>query len=181
MTQPPPLPADILKRVLRIGLLDGLSLLLLAGGFGLLSASAGDRLGAAVGFMVSAAGVFELRGRSLLVRGNIRGLEWLISAQLAVLAVIAGYAVYQYFEYDPRTLLELFEKAFGSVADSLGLPERRPAEALQLTPEEYLGLMRDLMRLNFALVAVASALFQGGLALYYHRRRKSIGLALCKS
>ena len=56
MQQPPLLPAETLVRVLRLAKFDGLSVLLIAGVFALLAATAGDFSGALVGLLAAGAG-----------------------------------------------------------------------------------------------------------------------------
>src|SRR5580700_100147 len=64
--QPPKLVSEILRSVLRVARFDGVSVLVLAGFFALVSAASGDVSGAAFGLLIAAAGAIELHGMGLL-------------------------------------------------------------------------------------------------------------------
>jgi len=89
--KPPILPAETLRRVTRIARFDGLSVLIVAGGFALLSAASKDISGAVIGLLIAAAGAIELHGVALLRVGR-DGMRWLVSSQLYLMAVILAYA-----------------------------------------------------------------------------------------
>jgi len=63
MKAPPLLPEETLLRVLRVARLDGLSVLVIAGVFALISALAGDGVGAVVGLLVAGAARWNCTAR----------------------------------------------------------------------------------------------------------------------
>jgi len=78
---PPKLPSEILLRVLKVARFDGMSVLILAGLFALVSAAELDVSGTIWGILITAAGAVELRGVKLL-KARKPGMQWLIASQL---------------------------------------------------------------------------------------------------
>lgn len=163
---PPLLPAEALRRTVRLARLDGTTMLVIAGVFALASASGKDGLGAAVGLLVAGAGAIELHGATLLRAGAVRGVNWLVASQIFLMAVVLGY-----------------------VGHRLGHVEVGPMRAL-LTDEQRVvirqaGMTVDtflttVYRIVYDGVAVATVLYQGGMALHYLRRRGPIAAALAE-
>ncbi|MFT3781114.1 MAG: hypothetical protein QM790_03795 [Nibricoccus sp.] len=181
MPQPPPLPQKVLARVLRVSALDGFALVIIAGGFGIISAVSKDWLGAFVSALATGAGVIELLGRRKLKREDSHGAKWLVRAQLSLMSVILLYALYQFFRYDPRPTLAEAEKAFKEAQVNAGLAPVTVAQYFGITPAQLLEMARTTARSVFALVAIATVGFQGGLAYYYHKKSPAISAALRKS
>jgi len=181
MPQPPPLPADKLRRVLRISGFDGYTLVFIAGGFGLVSLTTGDWLGWGVGTLAAVCGLIELRGRRQLRSGELRGLNALISSQLLVLALILGYLAYQIGHYDPRPMIEMVDHALAEALQAQGQETMTLADWLGLTKPQLLALAKSSARQTYIAAGLLSVLCQGGLAYYYHRKRPDIARALRKS
>lgn len=179
--QPPPLPSATLERVSRIAAFDGWGLVVLAGGFGLVSLLAADWLGVAVGSLIVGAGLLELHGRRRLLRSEIGGVNGLVTAQLFLLAVILCYAAYQYFEYDPRPLLARLNAQLAVQFDARGQDRMTLAELFGMRPREFDEFFATAVRAGYLAVGVGSVLVQGGLAFYYHSRRAKLAAALRKS
>jgi hypothetical protein len=181
MPKPPPLPAAVLKRVMRISVIDGRVLVFLAGGFGLLSLLLADWTGALVGGLAAGAGVIELHGRRRLLAGEIIGVNWLVRSQIVLLTVIVAYVAYRYYTYDPLPSLHQIEQAFASAQRAQGMDPTPLAEMIGMTNEEMLTLARKSAHSAYLTVGVATLLCQGGLAYYYHRKGAIIARALRKS
>jgi len=181
MPKPPLLPAEVLARVLRIANIDGSVLVFLAGGFAVISAYCADWVGALVGGLAASAGFIELRGRRKLKAGDHEGVRWLVRSQFFLLVVILSYVAYQFRCFDPRPLLELTERQFAAAQRASGMEPITLAANLGQTPAQLLALARQTARLAYALVAVLSVGFQGGLAYYYHCKSPTIARALSKS
>jgi hypothetical protein len=164
MQQPPLLPFETYRRVVRLGRMDGLSILLVAGAFALLQAVAGDVPGAIVGLLVAGAGAIELHGVGLLEEGEPRGMDWLISSQLFLLGALLGYCA-----------LRLTHVEIPPVPDALAPMIDTSAARLDMSREEYL---RFIQRLGLQIVAAVSLFYQGGMAIYYFRRRETVRRAL---
>ncbi|HEY9155275.1 MAG TPA: hypothetical protein VIM69_09100, partial [Opitutaceae bacterium] len=64
LSTPPPLPSEILSRVIRIAGLDGRIVLWSSGIFALLSAAAHSALGAIIGLAAAGTGAIEVHGAS---------------------------------------------------------------------------------------------------------------------
>src|SRR6187402_2467490 len=95
MTTPPPAPADRLRRVIRLALFDGWSVVIVAGGAGLLSAAFGDWVGALIGIIITSAGIIELHGVKLLRRSDVRGMTRLVASQLVIMGTLLAYCAIQ--------------------------------------------------------------------------------------
>lgn len=156
-----------LGRVLLIARFDGMSVLAVAGGLGLLSAAFGDYFSATVGALVAGAGAAELHGTRLLARRDQRGMDWLVRSQLALLIAILGYCAFRLLRPELAPLRALIS------ADM-----REQLEVLGLSVDHFLGL---LYRLVYGCVALTTLLYQGGLAIYYSRRRRIVAQALAES
>lgn len=181
MPKPPPLPAVVLKRVLRISVIDGRVLVFLAGGFGLISLLMADWTGALVGGLAAGAGLVELHGRRQLLAGEIIGVNWLIRSQIILLTTIVVYVAYRYFSYDPTPSLHQIEQAFASAQRAQGMAPTPLAEMIGMTNEQMLDLAKQSAHSAYLAVGVCTLLFQGGLAYYYHRKGSLIARALRKS
>ena len=161
---PPLLPEETYARVCRVAKFDGLSVLIVAGFFALVSATMGDALGAAVGSLAAGAGAMELHGVAVLHHGERRGMSWLVGSQLSLLVVLLGYCALQLVraklpELPPET-------------DSL---IRMDAEQLGMTKSEFLRLFNRMLYGGFAIITFV---YQGGMLLYYQRRRTAVAQAL---
>ncbi|HXQ80453.1 MAG TPA: hypothetical protein VN775_04020 [Opitutaceae bacterium] len=162
--KPPLLPPERLRRVLRVARLDGTSILVVAGGFALISAAFRDVTGAVIGLLVAAAGAIELHGANLLRAADVKGMRWLVSSQLYLMAVMLTYVSFRLARPDIAALRPLVTQ---ELADSI-----READ---LNVDEVL---LEMQRLVYFAVAAATLLYQGGMTLYYLRRRASVAAAL---
>lgn len=164
---PPLLPTETLARVLRTARVNGTSVLVIAGGLALLSAAARDVFGTSVGLLVAAAGAIELHGAALVRHGEPRGMNWLVTSQLYLLLVILGYVAWRLTHYDEAFMRSLIN------ADM----EQR-LSAANMTVEDFLPVLRQAYVFAYVAIAVATFIYQGGMALYYNRRRPAIDTAL---
>jgi hypothetical protein len=168
--QPPKLNSEILRRVLRIARFDGLSVLVLAGFFALISAASGDVSGAAFGLLIAAAGAIELHGMALLRTIDRRGMTWLVSSQLYLMTVVLGYVGYRMANSDSDPLVKLVKSAVATDGVELQQAGLDPAKVVADFPAQ--------LRLLYLAVAGLTILYQGGMAIYYIRRRKAVEAAL---
>jgi hypothetical protein len=162
--KPPLLPAEALRRTLRLARMDGISVLAIAGAFALISGAARDLGGAAVGLLVAAAGAAELHGVTLIRNGFGSGVRWLIGSQLYLMIVIFAYVGYRLGHID-----------IGPMRALLKDDQRAVIQQANLTEDEFLIAV---YRIAYDAVALATLLYQGGMALYYRRRRAPILAAL---
>jgi hypothetical protein len=164
MQQPPLLPEEVLVRVHRVARVDGMGILLVAAFFACVSAISGDAVGAIVGLLVAGCGALELHGAGLLRQGEPRSITWLVGSQFFLLVSILGYC--------SARLLNL---QLPPIPDDLRPMVEMSAAQAGLEVEAYL---RAVYRLGLWMVALASLLYQGGMMLYYLRRRDAVYRAL---
>jgi hypothetical protein len=166
--KPPILPMEIMRRVVRVARFDGMCVLVIAGGFALLSAYFRDVAGATIGLLIAAAGAIELHGVSLLRVGSPRGMTWLVSSQLYLLAVILAYAGFRIVKPDIDWMMPYVT---GEAAE----PLQQAAQEMGLTVNQFLV---ESMRKFYVLVAALTLVYQGGMMVYYLRRRPGVEAAL---
>jgi hypothetical protein len=167
MQQPPLLPEETLTRVLRLAKFDGMGAMVLGGIFAIGAAGGGDSSFAAIGLLAAGAGAVELHGVALLRQGEPRGMNWLIGSQPFLLLVIFCYCA-----------LRLWFVAPPPVPDSMRTLVAVSAAQWQMSPEAFLIITN---RITAIVVAIVSVGFQGGMTIYYLRRREPVRLALIPS
>ena len=166
MQQPPLLPEETLVRVLRLARFDGMGAMVLGGMFALVAASARDFPFAAIGLLASGAGAVELHGAALLRQGQPRGMGWLVASQPFLLLVILTYCAIRLWLVEIPPVPEAFEAVFAA-----------SARQWNLSVEQY---QRALNRMTAFAVAAVAVGFQGGMMLYYLRRRDPVYRALSR-
>ena len=158
--------------MLRVARLDGGSVLVLCGALAIASAWYGDFTGAVIGVLIAGAGAFELHGAGLIKAGEPRGLNWLVGSQLYLLATILSYVGWRLMSYDPAAMRRLLEPVLHNPEIQAQFDETGVTEA------DLLAMLRTYYFTGFKVVAVGTLLYQGGMALYYHRRRAAVAAAL---
>ena len=138
--------------------------LLLGGIFALMAAASRDFPFAAIGLLASGAGAIELHGLALLREGEPRGMRWLITSQPFLFVVILSYCAMRLWLVELPPIPETFQGLFATSAQQWGM-----------TVEQY---QHALNRITALAVATVAALFQGGMTLYYVRRREPVYRAL---
>ena len=164
MKAPPLLPEEIYQRVVRLARFDGLSIVVVTSVCAVLAASVGDRIGAGIGVLVAGAGAVELHGVSLLRHGDARGMTWLVNSQGLVMLSLLGYCAL-------RLAHPQLEPLRATVTDDM----KQQLELIGWSVDHFLGLV---YRFTYFAVALATILYQGGMALYYFRRRGPVATAL---
>ncbi len=158
--------------MVRVAHFDGGSVLVLCGVLAIASAWYGDFTGAVIGVLIAGAGAFELHGAGLIKAGEPRGLNWLIASQLYLLGTILSYVGWRLTSYDPAAVRHLLEPMLHASDLQAQLAEAGATEA------DLLATVRTLYFGGFGLVALGTLFYQGGMALYYHRRRAAVAAAL---
>jgi hypothetical protein len=164
MQQPPLLPEETLARVLRLARFDGMGALVLGGMFALVAAAARDFPFATIGLLASGAGALELHGAALLRQGEPRGMRWLVASQPFLWFVILTYCALRLWLVEIPPVPEAFQGVFAA-----------SARQWNMSVEDY---QRALNRITAFAVAAAATGFQGGMMLYYLRRRNAVQRAL---
>ncbi len=171
MNTPPLLPEETLRRVLRVANMEGMSVLAVAGFLTLVSAAAGDYQATAVGLLVAAAGAIELHGAGLLRAGEARGTQLLIFSQPYLMAILLLYCGWQLTHVDQELIAQLKVATHRVYGDQTA----EKIAAAGLTEPQYYRLMYDM---TFWAMAIATVAYQGGMTVYYVRRREPLVAAV---
>jgi hypothetical protein len=164
----PDSPAEkSLRRVLIISAIDGWSIAIFAGLCTSVSLVLGEWIGVSIGATITTAGIIELRGRARLIRGNVSGLDWLIRAQVLILATVGLYAFRNLLAFDEAALLAEITPDIRYAIDQLGI-----------STADFKALMKPVYYGLYLTVIGVTVLFQSGLAIYYASRRSRITTAL---
>ena len=163
MKAPPPLPADILGRVRRVGRYHGTCVTAVAGLFAVASLFMRDWLGATVGLMVAGGGALEMRGASLLGSDARVGFRFMIVSQIWVLVSILGYIVWRLGHPDPL-MLDLLRT---------GLREEQRQQLRDVGVSE-IEFLRIVLRFFYFVLGFVCTLYQGGMAFFYVRQRAAV-------
>lgn len=164
---PPPLPAEVLARVVRLASVDGRMLMILGGLFAALSAVTGDAIGAIAGCLATAAAIVELHGVGRLKIGDPEAIRWLVRSQLILLAVILLYVLARIATFDPVQMRALITPDLVESFRNAGLAE-----------PDIMPVVEGFYRFVYIVVGAVATTYQGGMALYYHRRREPVRIAL---
>lgn len=164
---PPPLPSDVLERILRLARTDGRMLLIIAGLFAALSAMGMQKIGAAAGCLAAGCGALELHGVNLLRQGDARGMAWLVRSQLALLAVVFAYVLARWLTFDAELMRSLLTDEMIATFAQAGVSE-----------DQILPMVKSVYNLTYGLVAFVSLIYQGGMALNYLRKTHIVRAAL---
>ena len=165
--QPPLLPATVLARLLRLARLDGAVVLAIAGTFAIASALGGNRLEVLVGVLIAGAGALELHGAGLLRAGQVRGISWLVASQLYLLVAVLAYVGLRLLSFDPTLINLIMTESLRQRYLDAGLTHAQIDQVVQLS-----------YYLTYAIVGVLTFVYQGGMAIYYYRRRDAVEQAL---
>jgi hypothetical protein len=167
--KPPLLPSEVLRRVERVSRVHGMTVLGLAGTFALISAGARDVTGAVVGLLVAGAGALEFHGASML-RSRLDGTRWLVASQLYLMGIILAYVAYRITHPDVAWMLHYMT---GDAAE----PIKEAARQQGLSTEQMLAAA---MVGFYLLVAALTVVYQGLMAAYYLRKRRTVAEALAE-
>jgi len=173
-----PAPGDVLRRVLRLSRVNGWSVAIFAGLCSGVSLVFGDLVGCIVGLLVTLGGALEVAGHRRLTRRDANGMTLLVRSQLLVLGVIWAYALPRLLSFDAgyletEAIPNLRQMLAASGADLDALLAQSGLDVHQVVPLVHLFFVA-----LYGSVMLTTLIYQGGLALYYRRRRAAIEAAL---
>jgi hypothetical protein len=145
---------DILAEVRRIARWNGGSICVLS----LAAALLASGWGAAFGLLVAAAGYTEVHGGNLAPRDAGRALSTLIASQIALIALIGGYAAWRLATFDLAAL--------AAQADAAGLS----VFTVMLEDEAGRELLTTAFQITYITLLVLTLCYQGGMAWLYRSR-----------
>ena len=161
-------PKEILHRVMRTSKLNGWSIAIFAALCALVSLATGDVVGGVIGLIVAAGGAVEIRGLRKLEQHDAEGgMTLLIRSQWIVLGSIWAYALGKLFSFDPQTAMGNMTPDMKSMIDQVGL-----------STADINRLVGTTFYATYATVLIVTLIYQGGLAIYYSRRRAVVQEAL---
>ncbi|MDI1337479.1 MAG: hypothetical protein PSU94_14955 [Lacunisphaera sp.] len=168
MTAPAPTPPQkALKRVTGLSRINGWSVVLVAGLGGLVALAMGDWLSVGLGLLVGGLGWLEVHGHRLLRKRDVTGMKWLIRSQMLLLGLILAYCASRLGSFDAENMLSNLTPDMEAMLKEAGLNR---ADIVPLVHQMFLAL--------YISVALASIIYQGGLALYYRSKIQLVTEAL---
>jgi hypothetical protein len=168
MAAPQPTPAQkALQRVIGLSKLNGWSVVVVAGLGGLIALAMGDWLSCGLGLLVGGFGAMEVKGNRLLRQRDAEGMKWLIRSQMLLLALILAYCASRLGSFDAENMMSNLTPDMEAALKEAGIAR---ADIVPLVHRMFLAL--------YLSVALASLLYQGGLALYYRGKTRLVAEAL---
>lgn len=168
MISPEPTKQDkALKRVLTISRLNGWSVVVFAAIGTLITLVIGDFSGMAIGVLIGVAGWMEIRGHKKLTRRDPEGMKLLVRSQLFLLAVILVYCAGRLGSFDDGTVMASLTPDMEALLKEAGINKT-----------DILPLVRTAFFAGYGGFALATLLYQGGMALYYRGKTLAVTEAL---
>lgn len=127
--------------------------------------------------LAAGAGALEVQGAQMLKRGDERGVDWLVRAQLVLLLVILGFVIYHLSHFDGAFFRSLIPQMRANAAEMyprLGLEDPYP----KVSDSELLMVMRFTLSAMLIMAGFVSCVYQGLMAWYYHKRRGAVTRAI---
>jgi hypothetical protein len=134
---------------------------------GLLALVLGDWLSIGLGGLVGWFGWLEVKGSRMLRQRDPAGMKWLVRSQMLLLGLILAYCASRLGSYDTESMLANLTPDMEAALKEAGLSR---ADIVPLVRQMFLAL--------YISVALASILYQGGLALYYRSKTPLVTEAL---
>ncbi len=169
--RPPPLPEETFARVLRLASFDGRVLVALAGTFAIFSAIDHQAAPTVAAVLAVGMGLTELHGTNRLRAGFIDGINWIVGSQVGLMLTLFLYAGWRIAEFDVQAFINTLPP---DVLATMEAQLRSQGVSVDELPKHLLVLNILL----FGLLAVVAFFYQGGMALYYRRKRAAIATVL---
>lgn len=145
----------------------------LAGTFAIFAALQHEAPPTVAALLAVGMGVFELHGTNRLRQGGIDGLKWIIGSQIGLMFTLFLYAGWRMVEFDVNAFIKTLPPDVVATMEAQLRTQGVPIDQLP----DHLLVLNILL---FGLLAVVAFFYQGGMALYYHRRRPAVALVLSK-
>jgi hypothetical protein len=151
---------------LRIDLIDNADYSMFALGTTALQSEAAEVIATVAKAVAEMPNQVSIRGHTdSLAFGDARGMDWLVRSQLLLLATMLIYAAIELMNPDMSELARV----------SLSSEQLLKLQQLNIPTEKFL---RFVHHLTYIIVGIATLIYQGWMALYYHRRRAAVAIAL---
>lgn len=145
--------------------------MVMSGVFALIAALQHRTPTAIAALLAFGAGASEWQGAKHLREGRASGVSWMVAGELALLVVILAYSAWMmtHFNYH-EFITQIPQWQQDKLFDDL--------RAQGATEAEIPDLFRVLNAMVYGVLSFVSVFYQGGFALYYHRRRGPITVAM---
>ena len=162
---------------MRVAKAEGWSILIIASMGAFVAASGGSFIPAIAACLVAGAGAMEIHGVQRLARGEAGAVNWLVGAQLLLMGVILAYALWRLTNFDEAAMRALRQWAIEFYAKR----DARIADVYRgVSESDFVLFARGFYTLAYCAVGIATCVFQGLMARYYHRRRAAVAQALAE-
>lgn len=151
-------PQKRFGRIFGISKMNGGSITIIAGIFTLFSLFSGDLISIFVSGLVTCCGILELVGRSKLLKYEDRSSVLLPGSQILLLITIWTYSISKLFTISPESIRNSVSQDILLMLNSLSGSESAIFE-----------LVTDVLKMTYITLIIVTAIYQGGLAIYYWR------------
>lgn len=163
-----PAPAEkTVRRLIAFSRVNGWSVVIIAALGALAALALSDWSSVGVGVLLAGAGAMEVHGNRRLQCRDESGMRWLVRSQLAVLAIILVYCLARLGSFDRETATGNLTPDMAAVLNEAGISQ-----------QDILPLVQMVFYVTYGTVAIVTVVYQGGLALYYRRRRALVAEVL---
>jgi len=175
--KPPPLPEAVYQRVMRVAKAEGWSILIIASMGAFMAAGGGNVIPAIAACVAAGAGAMEIHGVQRLARGDETAVNWLVRSQLLLMLVILAYVIFRLVFFD---LAAVQPQLLEVRREMLAFYENMNVDAPSFyqSDAQFMSVVRLVYTLTYCLLGIATCVYQGLMARYYHRRRAAISQAL---
>lgn len=171
-------PEDVLRRVLRTSKHNGWSVAIFAVLSFLISIFTGGLLGLGMGVFIIVGGVMEIKGYRRLRRRHFDGMKLLVRSQLVVLGAVWAWAVPSLVSFDPTYLKEQVIPNMREILSTAGMNLDSVLGQVGISINQVVPLVHLFFVTVYASIMLATLIYQGGMAWYYHRQRGAVEAAL---
>ena len=171
-------PAEVLRRVLRTSRKNGWSVAIFAVLSFLISLFTGGLLGLGMGLFIIVGGVMEILGYRKLRRRDPDGMTLLVRSQLVVLGAVWVWAVPSLLSFDAGYLQDQVIPNMREILAASGMNLDSVLGQVGLSTNQIVPLVRLFFVVLYGSIMLATLLYQGGMALYYHHRIAAVEEAL---
>lgn len=171
-------PEEVLRRVLRTSRKNGWSVAIFAVLSFFISLFTGGVLGLGMGVFIIVGGVMEIMGYRRLRRRDRDGMKLLVNSQLVVLGAVWAWALPSLLSFDAGYLREQVIPNVRQTLAAGGMNLDSFLGQAGLSVNQIVPLVHLFFVVLYGSIMLATLIYQGGMAWYYHRQRAAVETAL---